>query len=205
MNSYKTAVHHVLVDIPKYDNEGNIIPLDFLSSGGARNPDGSFIAQYRNPRLAEPSNNPKVEGEFLNREDNARRWRDEAAKERRRRETEDFIRDLAIIVIDRAATPLMEKVIIPRAVELWEAKVLPESKRLWENKVQPGGKRLAQRFLRPKTGQADIQEGNGDASGVETAFAVSDSSEISIVQEGFENSPLADVIQMDGYHNRRSA
>jgi len=212
MNSYKSGVQEVLVDVPKYDKDGNPIPFHLLSSGGARNADGSFIAQYRNPRPPEPANEPEVDRKFH--EYNARRRREEAAEERRRKEDRDFIRDLATIVADKVVTPLIEKVIVPRATELWDTKVLPEGKRLWDSKVRPGGKRLGQRVLRRKISQAEVPDVSGDTPefAAETANPLATSqhntdhtTEISTVQEGGEDSPLADVIQMDEYQNRRSA
>lgn len=111
-------------------------------------------------------------------------------------------------------TPLIERVIIPQATKLWDTKVLPGGKRLWDTKVLPGGKRLAQRLLRRKRSQAEVPDVSGDTPefAAETANPLATSqhntdhtTEISTVQEGSEDTPLADVIQIDEFQNRRSA
>lgn len=215
MNNHKSEFQEVLVDIPKHDKDGNPICPCSLSSGGARNAKGFLIAQYLNPRPPELAK-PAVDSEFderRSREYEASCRRTEAAEERRRKEHDDFLRDVAIIIGDTVVTPLIERVIIPEATKLWDTKIVPGGKLLWDTKVQPGGKRLAQRFLRPQMSQAEALAVNGDTPefATETAnpLAISthntDTTGTSTVQEGGEDSPLADVIQMNGYQNRRSA
>jgi hypothetical protein len=201
MNSDKSNFREVLVDVAEYDKDGNPIPLDSLSSGGARNADGSLITQYRNPRLPGPANEPEVNPEFaewLNREYDARRRSEEAAEERRRKDNAE----IAMFVIDEFVTPFVKKVIIPRASELLHTKVLP------------GGKRLAQRWIRPKGNQPEVPHESGDApeSAAETAnpaatsrHIVDNTSGISTAHDGGEDTPLADVIQINKNQNRRSA
>lgn len=201
MNTDKSKFRKVLVDVAEYDKDGNPIPLDSLSSGGARNADGSLIIQYRNPRLPEPANEPEINPEFdewLNREYDARRRREEAAEERRRKDNAE----IAMFVVDEFVKPFMKKVIIPRATELLHTKVLP------------GGKRLAQRWLRPKRSQPEVPHESGDAPefAAETANPPATSQHItdhtagiSTAHEGGEDTPLADVLQIDEYQNRRSA
>lgn len=194
MNNDKSEVQEVLVDIPKHDKDGNPISPDSWSSGGARNANGYFIAQYLNPRPPKPAATaPEVD-----RENDARRWREEEAKERRRKENVE----LAMLVIDKYVIPFTKTVIIPWATELWDTKVLP------------GGKRLAQRWLRPKRSQPEVPHVSGDTPefAAETANPLATSqhnadhtTEMSTVQESGEDSPLADVIQIDDYQDRRSA
>lgn len=161
MNSDKSDIYEVLVDVPKHDKYGNPISFDSLSSGGARSVGGSIIAQYCNPRVPEPANVPESDREFDERlsreydarrsyEDEARRRREEEEKERRRKEHEDVAYKLLVIVADKFVIPFMEEVIVSRATELWATKVKPE------------GKRLAQRLLRPKMSQPEVPQVSGD-------------------------------------------
>lgn len=194
MNSDKSKFREVLVDVAEYDKDGNVIPLDSLSSGGARNADGSLITQYRNPRLPEPANEPEANREFdewLNREHDARLRREEEAEDRRRKE----YAELANLVFDNLVKPYAQQVVIPRATELWNAKVLP------------GGKRLAQRWLRPKRSQPEVPHVSGDAPKFEAEPAkplttepkTDPTFETSEVQSGGEDIPLVGVIQTDEY------
>lgn len=48
----------MLVDVPVNDKNGRPLPVDRLSSGGARDPGGYLSAQYRNPRLPESAPTP---------------------------------------------------------------------------------------------------------------------------------------------------
>lgn len=194
MNNDKSKFREVLVDVAEYDKDGNPIPLDSLSSGGARNADGSLITQYRNPRLPEPANRPEINPEFdewLNREHDARLRREEEAEDRRVKE----YAEIANLVFDNLVKPYAQQVVIPRATELWNAKVLP------------GGKRLAQRWLRPKRSQPEVPHESGDTPefGAETAKPLAaqhntdHTFEITAVQSGGEDIPLVGVIQIDEY------
>src|SRR6476660_3336853 len=123
MKKDKSKFREVLVDVAEYDKDGNPISFDSLSSGGARNADGSLITQYRNPRLPEPANEPEVDPEFdewLNREHEAR--------VRREKEAEDLLikeyAELANLFLDNFVKPYARQVVIPRATELWNTKVL---------------------------------------------------------------------------------
>lgn len=188
MNSDKSKFREVLVDVAEYDKDGNPIPLDSLSSGGARNADGSLITQYRNPRLPEPANEPEINPEFdewLNREHDARLRREEEAEDRRRKE----YAEIANLVFDNFVKPYAQQVVIPRTTELWNTKVLP------------GGKRLAQRWLRPKKSQPEVPHVSGDTpeSAAETASLATTHNtdptvEITAVQSGGEDTPLVGVI-----------
>lgn len=202
MNSDKSDVQEVLVDVPKYDKDGHPISLDSLSSGGARKPGGSIIVQYRNPRLPKSANEHEVDRDFnklARRNSHALRRREEEAEERRRR---DRAERAARFVLDNVAKPLVQQFVIPLVTELWDTKVLPE------------GKRRAQCLLRPKMSQSEVPHESVDAPefAVATATPLATSqqstdhtSEISTVQERGEDTPLADVIQMDDYKKRRSA
>ncbi|KQN88980.1 hypothetical protein [Arthrobacter sp. Leaf69] len=208
MNDDKSEVQEVLVDIPKYDKDGNPVTLDSLSSGGARNAAGFLQVQYRNPRIPEAANEPEFDRDFeesLRREYDARRRREEIAEERARKEYARLQ-----FVYDNVVRPY----VIPRVAELWDTQVLPAGKRLWDTKMLPGGKRLAQRWLRPKRSQSEAPGGSEDSSefGAENANPLATSTyntdhtaEISTVQEGGDDAPLADVIQIDEFQNRRSA
>jgi hypothetical protein len=199
MNSDKSEVQAVLVDVPKYDKDGNLIPLESWSSGGARNTNGALIALYDNPRVPEPANEPEFD-ERLNREYDTRRRHEEDAEERRRKEYAErvqFVHDVRL-VYDNVLKPY----------------VIPLAKKLWDTKVLPGGKRLAQRWLRPKRSQPEVPHVSGDTPefAAETANPLATSqlntdhtTEMSTDQAGGEDSPLADVIQMDEYQDRRSA
>jgi hypothetical protein len=191
MNSDKSKFREVLVDVAEYDKDGNPIPLDSLSSGGARNADGSLITQYRNPRLPEPANEPEINPEFdewLNREHDARLRREEEAEDRRRKE----YAEIANLVFDNFVKPYAQQVVIPRASELWNTKILP------------GGKRLGQRWLRPKRRQPEVPHVSGDTPefAAETAKPLAKHNtdhtiEISAVLSGDEDTPLVGVIQTD--------
>jgi hypothetical protein len=192
MNSDKSEVQEVLVDVPKHDRYGNPISPDSWSSGGPRNTKGYLIAQYKNPRSPESANEPEFV-ERLSREYEARRRREEEAEERRRKE---YAR----------AQFVFENVVKPY--------VIPFAKKLWDTKVLPGGKRLAQRWLRPKRSQTELPHESGDTPefAAETANPLATSqhntdhtTEISTAQGSGEDTPLADVIQIDEYQNRRSA
>ncbi|MCD5341740.1 hypothetical protein LR392_05800 [Arthrobacter sp. AK04] len=189
MNSDKSKFREVLVDVAEYDKDGNVIPFDSLSSGGARNADGSLITQYRNPRLPEPADEPETNPEFdewLNREYDARRRREEEAEDRRVKE----YAEIANLVVDNFVKPYAQQVVIPRATELWNTKVLP------------GGKRLAQRWIRPKRSQPEVAHVSGDTPefAVETAkplatkHNIDHTVEVSAVQSGAEDTPLVGVI-----------
>lgn len=113
--------------------------------------------------------------------------------------------------MDEFVKPYMKQTLIPRATELWDTKGSP----LWDTKVLPGGKRLAQRLLSPKRSQPEVAPVGGDATefaaesanGLATSHHKTDHNvEISAVHEGDdEDTPLAEVIQIDEYQNRRSA
>lgn len=193
MNRDQSEFQEVLVDVPKRDKDGNPISPDSWSSGGARDSNGRVIAQYLNPRPPKSAGEPKVDCE-----NSARRWREEEANERRRKENVE----LAMLVIDKYVIPVTKTVIIPWAIELWDTKVLP------------GGKRLAQRVLRPKKSPPEVPHESGDmpefAAGTANPLSTSQhntdhTTEISTAQGGGEDTPLADVIQIDEYQNRRSA
>ncbi|WP_022883368.1 hypothetical protein [Glaciibacter superstes] len=167
-----------------------------MSSGGARNTDGSLIAHYRNPRLPETANEPEVD-----RANDALRRREVDAEERRRKENEDLAREILTIVVDKLLVPFTQKVIVPWATVLWDTKLKPE------------GKRLAQRLLHPKMSQPEAQQVSSDTTGLAAEIAdpltisqrTTDHAEIRPVQERSEDTALAEVIQMDDYQNRRSA
>lgn len=213
MNSDKSDVYEVLVDVPKHDKDGNPISFDSLSSGGARSAGGSIIAQYCNPRVPEPANVPESDREFderlsreydarRRREYDARRRREEEAEERRRKELEDLAYELLTIFVDKFVIPFTKEVIVPSVTELWGTKLKPE------------GKRHAQRLLRPKMSRPEVPQASGDtlevadeiADPLATSQKITDhTTEISTVQEGSEDTPLADVIQIGEFQNRRSA
>lgn len=191
--SDKSKFRQVLVDVAEYDKDGNPIPLDSLSSGGARNADGSLITQYRNPRLLEPANEPAADPEFdewLNREHEARLRREEEAEDRRRKENAE----IASLVVENLIIPFAKNVVVPRARNLWNAKVLP------------GGKQLAQRLLRPKDTLPELPHVGEDASqvGAEAKkLAGTDTNggqvpEIADVQSDAEEVPLVGVIVTEG-------
>lgn len=205
MNSDKSEFQEVLVDVAKRDKDGNPISFDSLSSGGARNANGSLKAQYRNPRPSKPANDSESD-ERTSRENEWRRRRAEETEERRRQQ--DFERNL--LLIDKYAIPFTKNYLIPGATKLWDTKGRP----FWDTKVLPGGKRLAQRLFRPRMSEPEVPTVNGDTPefAAETANPLATSrqstdhsAEISAVQEAVDDTAVADVIQIDKYQDRRPA
>ncbi|WJH25419.1 hypothetical protein [Pseudarthrobacter defluvii] len=193
MSSDKSKFRQVLVDVAQYDKDGNFIPLDSLSSGGARNADGSLITQYRNPRLVEPANEPEADREFdewLNREHEARLRRQEEAEELRHKE----YAEIANLVVDNLVIPFAQNVVIPQAKELWRSKVLP------------GGKQLVRRWHRTKRGQLEVPLVTEDATQLAaetrtplgTGPSTDQNAGSADVQSGGEDVPLVGVIVTDG-------
>ncbi|MBG6184695.1 hypothetical protein IWX65_002673 [Arthrobacter sp. CAN_A214] len=199
MESDKQEYREVLVDVPVRDKNGNPIPFDSLSSGGARNEDGSLIVHYSNPRPPESGKQPEVDREFdeqLNRDYDARRRREEKEEEHRNRETAEFFSRLFnTYVLD----PLMQEIILPRAAQLWDTKVLPAVKRLARHRppVKPKQPKVTQ--VSGDTPEATVDTANPPATMPRTTSGTTE------VPPTRKDTPLADVIHMDDYQNRRSA
>lgn len=199
MESDKQEYREVLVDVPVRDKNGNPIPFDSLSSGGARNEDGSLIVHYSNPRSPESGKQPAVDRDFdeqLNRDYDARRRREEENEERRNREIADvFGRLLSTFVLD----PLIQGIILPGAAKLWDTKVLPGVKRLAQHRPRMKPKH-------PKVTQVSggTPESRFDIANPPTTMHRTASSTTEAPPTG-EDAPFADVIHMDDYQNRRSA
>lgn len=201
MNNDESKFWEILVQIPKYDKEGNIIPRESMSSGGARNAAGQIIAQYGNPRIPEPTNTPEAARNFnkgLSREYDARRGREDAAEERRRKNNAAF----AMIVGDVVVKPIIEQFIIPLADEWLYTKVLP------------GCEQLARRWLHSRRSQSEVPRESGDAPKLtattvaplaSSQYKTAHMTKISTEQEDREDGPIVEVIQLDEYQNRRSA
>lgn len=203
MNSDKSEFQEVLVDVPKYDKDRKPIRPESFSSGGARNADGTLIAQYSNPRVPKPANEPESDERTIR--ENVVRSRAEAAEERRREE--DFERFQ--VLMEKYLIPFTKNYLLPGATKLWDTKGRP----LWDTKVLPGGKRLAQQLFRPKMSEpkgptANVGTPESAAETTEQTAAQhskDDAVETSPVQEAVEDTALADVIQIDKYQDRRSA
>ncbi|MCQ1985998.1 hypothetical protein [Arthrobacter sp. zg-Y844] len=204
MNSDKSEFQEVLVDVPKYDKNRKPIRPESFSSGGARNADGTLIAQYSNPRVPKLANEPASD-ERTSCEDDVRRRRAEVAEERRREE--DF--EHFLVLMDKYLIPFTKNYLLPAAAKLWETKGRP----LWDTKVLPGGKRLAQQLFRPNLSEPEGTTANVGTPGsaAETTkplaaqHSTDDAVETSRVQEAVEDTAVADVIQIDKYQDRRSA
>lgn len=198
-------VQHLRVTIAKYDKQGNPISPDAYSSGGARNPDGTFIAQYDNPQLVEPAKGPDIESEFDEQErrrSGARRRREEEDAEHRRQQNQDLAEAAVRLAIEKWLKPFVREKVLPKATELMETKVLP------------GGKRLAERLFRSGESRNEGRRVSGDTAEVATDTVTRSSvsrpnwkpvTDDSGIRMGGVGSPHADVIQMSEYQDRRSA
>ncbi|SDI69696.1 hypothetical protein SAMN04488693_1196 [Arthrobacter subterraneus] len=200
-----SEVQHLLVTIAKYDKQGKPISPDSYSSGGARNADGTLIAQYDNPQLVEVANGSDFESEFdaqERRRNDARRRREEEDAERRRQDLQKLAEDALRLAIKKWVKPFVRDTVLPKATELMETKMLPK------------GKRLAQRLFRPEETQNGGQRHRGDKPEDATDTVTRSTASPLNANPAFDqpssgmggvDSPDADVIRMSEYKNRRSA
>ena len=200
MNKDMMKVRQVIVDVPVYDKNGGLIAEERLSSGGAREPGGALIAQYRNPRpmtsVGKPDMNRELDG-GLNREyDEDRRRREEArAKAEHDRRVEST---------SRLVASLLEDFVFPIARAWWVTRGPDDLKAL--------GRWVTSPFQRH---QKDGSGGSGNvrpyenspADGV-TAQAEDDlpeAAEANARLSGVTEDEIAPVVALDDYRARRSA
>lgn len=201
MNSDKPKFYEVLVDVPAYNKDGKPIPFDTLSSGGARNADGSLMAQYRNPRLARMSKWPNVDPYFADRSD-----RDDDGRHRRQEAAEDLRRQVSAagkrFLVDAVLMPLIMEVALPTATELIRTEVLPRCQRLAQRK----------HHLMRERHEVPFQSGDTTNFGTQAAShrvvhedKSNHSAELSELPQCNDDTFLAEVLQFSEYQNRRAA